>query len=60
MTRLITRIYFEGEAANADDPILRLVPEGRRETLIAKRLDADRYHFPIVLQGERETVFFDV
>lgn len=60
MTRLVTRIYFQGEPANAEDEILRLVPETRRHTLIAQRVNPARYHFPIVLQGERETVFFDV
>src|SRR5688572_1470042 len=60
MTRLITRAYFEGDPSHAGDPILQLVPPHRRHTLVAKRLDANRYHFPIVLQGEGETVFFDV
>lgn len=61
MTRLVTRMYFEDESsANAQDPILQRVPATRRHTLIARRLDANRYHFPIVLQGDRETVFFDV
>jgi protocatechuate 3,4-dioxygenase alpha subunit len=56
-----TRIYFADEAANATDPILALVPSDRRATLIAKRA-ADRpvYGFDIRLQGEGETVFFDV
>ena len=61
MTRLVTRMYFADEAGpNAEDPILRRVPASRRQTLVARQLDAGRYHFAIVLQGERETVFFDV
>ena len=60
LTRLVTRIYFEGEPANQGDPILALVPPERRETLIARRLGGDRYRFDIVLQGPDETVFFDV
>src|SRR5256885_903646 len=36
LTHLYTRIYFDGEAANAADPILSLVPADRRQTLIAK------------------------
>ena len=32
-----TRIYFDGEAANAADPVLALVPADRRATLIATR-----------------------
>ena len=30
LKRLVTRTYFEGDTANADDPILALVPAGRR------------------------------
>ncbi len=32
LTRLVTRVYFPDEPANADDPILALVPEPRRAT----------------------------
>jgi protocatechuate 3,4-dioxygenase alpha subunit len=58
----MTRIYFENEPANATDPILALVPSDRRSTLIAKREagDAVTYRFDVHLQGNRETVFFDV
>ena len=59
LKRLVTRIYFEDEPANAEDPILELAPPERRATLIARR-DGDVYRFDIHLQGERETVFFDV
>lgn len=61
LKRLFTRIYFEGEAANATDPILALVPAERRPTLIATRTERDGeavYRFVIRLQGENETVFF--
>ena len=57
---LVTRVYFEDEAGNAEDPILALVPAGRRPTLIARRTGKDRYRFDVYLQGEQETVFFDV
>ncbi len=57
--RLVTRIYFEGEAANAEDPILELVPTERRDTLIAKPEGDGRWRFDIRLQGAHETVFFD-
>ncbi len=60
LTRLVTRLYFEGEPSNAEDPILALVPTERRSTLIAKRAATDRYRFDIKLQGDGETVFFDV
>jgi protocatechuate 3,4-dioxygenase, alpha subunit len=57
-----TRIYLDGEAANAADPILALVPTERRTTLIAKRAPGGNgvYRFDIRLQGDNETVFFDI
>ncbi|WP_454759580.1 protocatechuate 3,4-dioxygenase subunit alpha [Caulobacter segnis] len=57
--RLATRVYFEGAPQNAADPILALVPAERRDTLIAREQDGV-WRFDIVLQGERETVFFDI
>ena len=63
LTHLYTRLYFSDEAANASDPILKLVPADRRDTLIAKKeTQAGKtfYRFDIRLQGEGETVFFDV
>lgn len=33
---LLTRIYFEGDAANVSDPLLECVPAERRSTLLAK------------------------
>jgi protocatechuate 3,4-dioxygenase alpha subunit len=58
--RCVTRIYFADEAvANATDPILSAVPADRRATLIAEPTD-DGYRFDIRIQGEHETVFFDV
>jgi protocatechuate 3,4-dioxygenase alpha subunit len=58
-----TRIYFGGEAANAADPVLALVPADRRATLIATRQPGSGnavYCLDIRLQGDNETVFFDV
>jgi len=59
---LRTRVYFAGEAANADDRVLNLVPADRRETLLAKPVagQAGAWAIEIHLQGEAETVFFDV
>lgn len=62
---LHTRMYFDDEEeANALDPVLRLIEwENRRGTLIAKRSERDGtpvYRFDIRLQGDDETVFFDV
>jgi protocatechuate 3,4-dioxygenase, alpha subunit len=59
-----TRVYFSDEmAANQNDEVLQSVPEDRRETLIAKRGELSGktvYTFNIVMQGDNETVFFDV
>ncbi|CAH2806630.1 MAG: Protocatechuate 3,4-dioxygenase alpha chain (EC [uncultured Paraburkholderia sp.] len=58
-----TRIYFEDEAeANARDPVLTAVPADRRDTLIARRdpNTANVYRFDIHMQGDKETVFFDL
>jgi protocatechuate 3,4-dioxygenase alpha subunit len=64
LNHLFTRIYFaDEEEANGRDPILALVPPERRGTLMAQREDhaaGPVYRFDIHLQGERETVFFDV
>lgn len=59
-TRLITRIYFEDDPANASDLVLGLVPPERRPTLVARRIADHGYRFDIVVQGTGETVFFDV
>jgi protocatechuate 3,4-dioxygenase alpha subunit len=61
LLHLYTRIYFDDEAAkNAADPVLALVPQDRRSTLIAKRQPDGSYRFEVRLQGDNETVFFDV
>lgn len=62
---LNTRMYFSDEtAANAADPVLNLIEwEVRRKTLIAQRAEHDGrtvYRFDIRIQGDDETVFFDV
>jgi len=58
---LQTRIYFDDEKeANDKDPILqRIEHRNRVPTLIAKR-DGSSYVFDIYLQGDKETIFFDV
>jgi protocatechuate 3,4-dioxygenase alpha subunit len=60
LKHLHTRLYFDGDPANDADPVLNLVPEERRRTLLARRADTDpvAWFFDIVLQGESETVFF--
>ncbi len=62
LKRIATRLYFADEAEmNRVDPVLNLVPEERRATLIAQRDPArPAYRLDICLQGENETVFFDI
>jgi protocatechuate 3,4-dioxygenase alpha subunit len=63
LKRLVTRIYFPGEAANASDPVLRSIEDpARREALLARPEDGT-LRFDIRLQegpGAPETPFFDV
>ncbi|MEO6030303.1 MAG: protocatechuate 3,4-dioxygenase subunit alpha [Burkholderiaceae bacterium] len=63
---LNTRLYFSDEAAaNAKDPVLGVIEwTERRATLIAQREERKKaapvYRFDIRLQGDGETVFFDI
>lgn len=59
---LQTRIYFEDEKkANAECPVLKRIEyQTRVKTLLAKKTSAGDYRFDIKLQGEDETVFFDI
>lgn len=61
LDRVVTRMYFPDEAdANAADPVLSLVTDpAARATLVAVA-EGDGYRFDIRLQGEHETLFFDV
>lgn len=56
LRHLTTRIYLQAPTA---DPVLAGVPADRRDTLMAQPSD-DGYRFDIRIQGEHETVFFDV
>lgn len=64
LIHVYTRAYFSDEiAANASDPVLASVPQSRRTTLIAIRHDTAGgvvYRFDIHMQGDKETVFFDI
>jgi protocatechuate 3,4-dioxygenase alpha subunit len=59
LRHLATRMYFPDEAANAKDRVLGRVDPTRRETLIAHH-DREVLRFDIRLQGESETVFFQL
>jgi protocatechuate 3,4-dioxygenase, alpha subunit len=61
LRRLVTRMYFPDEPANDQDPVLNFVEPSRRETLIATKNTPDnQLEWKVVLQGENETVFFDI
>jgi protocatechuate 3,4-dioxygenase, alpha subunit len=62
LKHLFTRIYFVGDSANEECPILALVPPERRSTLMARHDPANPtdWHFTLRLCGDDETVFFDV
>jgi protocatechuate 3,4-dioxygenase, alpha subunit len=60
LRRACTRLYFpDEEVANRADPVLAALDPASRATLIAAR-EVDGYRFDIRLQGDGETVFFDV
>jgi protocatechuate 3,4-dioxygenase, alpha subunit len=63
LDRVVTRVYFPDEAAaNAADPVLASIGDpARAATLIAQPgPDAAVLRFDIHLQGDQETIFFDV
>lgn len=61
LKRLVSRIYFPEEAeANAADPILSTIENlEQRSTLVAHPADS-ALRFDVHLQGDHQTVFFDV
>ncbi len=55
-----TRIYFsDEETLNQQDAVLNAIPEERRNTIIAQKKGLI-YEFDIYMQGENETVFFEL
>lgn len=62
LRHLYTRVYFAGDPALETDAVLAAVPLNRRGTLIAQRDEAvpPTWTFVIHLQGDRETVYFDL
>jgi protocatechuate 3,4-dioxygenase alpha subunit len=62
LRQIYTRIYFKGDPALAADPILTLVPEERRSTLLAEPSPSNPglWEFVIRMQGNGETLFFDL
>jgi protocatechuate 3,4-dioxygenase, alpha subunit len=63
LNHVVTRLYFEDEPVNTSDPVLQCVPGERRATLLARREPVgavELYRFDIILQGARETAFFNL
>jgi protocatechuate 3,4-dioxygenase alpha subunit len=60
LRQVYTRIYFEGDPGLESDAVLALVPENRRQTLLARPGDPGEWVFDVRLQGDGETVFFDL
>ena len=60
LTEYLSRVYFGGHADNDRDVVLHAVSADRRPTLVAVPGVSPEYQFDIVVQGEHETVFFDV
>lgn len=62
LRHLYTRAYFAGDPALESDAILAAVPPDRRDTLVARRhgARASAWTFDVHLQGDRETVYFDL
>ncbi len=62
---LMTRAYLDGHPANERDPVLLGIDPARRSTLLARPVRAigeaiPIWHFEVRLQGEGETVFFEI
>jgi len=62
LRHLYTRVYFAGDPSLEADAVLAAVPPDRRGTLIAQRDQAvpSTWTFDVHLQGDRETVYFDL
>ena len=62
LRHLYTRLYFAADPLLETDAVLAAVPPDRRGTLIARRDEAipATWRFDVHLQGDRETVYFDL
>ncbi|MEP1765506.1 MAG: protocatechuate 3,4-dioxygenase subunit alpha [Sulfitobacter sp.] len=64
ISRIVTQLFFEGEASNESDPLLTALDEADQSRLIARHDGrtadgAEVYLFDIVMAGPNETPFFD-
>ena len=60
MRHLSTRLYFDGEALNQQDPVLNAIPPARRHTLVARSEQPGTWILNLRLQGEDETVWMAI
>lgn len=60
LSHLYTRIYFEDDTSLSSDAALAAVPVDRRRTLVARHTADGVWTHDVLLQGENETVFFDL
>ena len=51
LTHYMTRLTLRMNPTRRPIPILKLVPEGRRQTLLAQPVSANEYRFDVVVQG---------
>ena len=56
---LNTRVYFDDDDLKSD-PLLSIIKSKNIKSLIAKKIQNDKYLFNIFLQGDKETVFLDI
>ncbi|MES2260037.1 MAG: protocatechuate 3,4-dioxygenase [Pseudomonadota bacterium] len=54
-----TAVFLEDDIGLAQSAILNQVPQARRATLLARKIDAGTYSWDIWMQTDKETVFFD-
>jgi protocatechuate 3,4-dioxygenase alpha subunit len=59
LRHLYTRLYFPDED-NEKDPLFQIADPARRQTLVARYVGKNEYHFDIHMQGSNETIFFDI
>ena len=58
--RIVTQIFFEGEALNETDPVLQCISDPiLRRRLIAQQQGDHEYSLDVFMRGKNETPFFD-
>ena len=56
---LNTRVYFNDDDLK-NDPLLSIIKTKNINSLIAQKIEKNKYLFNIFLQGDKETVFLDI